>query len=403
MPRWILPVLLVLTLTACAPQGTITVPTISGPGAGVISTWMPTAPSGSETEEPEMCCATEPPTSAELQAIVDQHIDPQGPSVIVLIDSPEFGRAVAHQGLADIDAGTVVRVDDRFRIASVSKTMLAVIMLQLAEEGEISLDDAAADYLPDEIVENIENVDQATIRQLLNHTSGIDDYLGTDEFWNALDGHQDQVWTPAEALTYAYDLPALFEVGEGYSYSNSNYLLLQLIAEEVSGQPYGALIREGIAEPLGLQNTYAEHFETRDGGTVRAYTGGAGDWEDVTDYNDGTGLGDGGVITTAADLAAYMQALVSGDTLISDESRAEMQEWVDDEEGGLYGLGLSAYDYGAAGQVIGHSGTASGFGAEMWYVEDAEATIIILFASEDVQSESGEALFDALVEWVSGR
>jgi len=340
---------------------------------------------------------------AELQAIVDKYIDDSdGPAVSVRVESPAVGNVVAHQGLANLDKDTPVRDSDRFRIGSVTKTFVAVIMLQFAEEHLLSLDDPAAKYLPDEIVNRIANVDKVTIRQLLNHTSGIDDYYSTDEFDDAIGTHQSELWTPEEALTYAYDLPALFEVGERHSYSNTNYLLLQMIMEKVGKEPWGAQVKSRIAEPLGLKDTYAEHFETRKGGTVRSYEDKTK--KDVTDVDDGTGLADGGVISTTADLATYVQALISGDVLLSRQSRKQMQDWVDDGDDGLYGLGLMAIDYDddEDGVMIGHDGTASGFGAEMWFNDNAsQSTIIMLFASEGLQEDPGQGLFDAVDTWAS--
>lgn len=337
----------------------------------------------------------------ELQAIVDEYIDADGPAVNVRVESPTVGDVAVHQGLADVDEGTPLRNSDRFRIGSVSKTFVAVIMLQLAEDEELSLDDPAAGYLPDEIVGRIANVEHVTIRELLNHTTGIEDYYETDGFNDAIDAHESEVWAPEEALTYVYDLPALFEVGEQHSYSNSNYLLLQLIIEAVGEESWGAELKARIAEPLNLKDTYVEHFETRRGDIVRSYADAPDSWEDVTDVDDGTGLADGGVITTSADLATYMQALISGDVLLSEQSRKQMQDWVDGGDDDLYGLGLMAYDYGDDSMLIGHAGTAAGFGAEMWFNTASDSTIIILIASEDVQADVGDDLFAAVDTWAS--
>ncbi len=312
-----------------------------------------------------------------------------------------MGDVAAHQGLADLAEDTTLHNSDRFRIGSVSKTFVAVIMLQLAEEDLLSLDDRAAKHLPDEIAQRIANVKQVTIRQLLDHTSGIDDYYNTDDFDDAIDGHETEVWTPEEALTYIYDLPALFEVGDRHSYSNSNYLLLQMIIEKVGEQDWGAELKARIAKPLDLKDTYVEHFEDRKGGIVRSYAGKTDDWDDVTDRDDGTGLADGGVITTTADLATYMQALISGEELLSEQSRKEMQDWVDDGDDDRYGLGLQAYDYGDDGMLIGHSGSAAGFGAEMWFNTASKSTIVILFASDDLQDDVQEDLFAAVDTWAS--
>jgi D-alanyl-D-alanine carboxypeptidase len=109
-------------------------------------------------------------------------------------------------------------------------------------------------------------------------------------------------------------------------------------------------------------------------------------------------VADGGVISTAGDLVRFTRALHTG-KLLSAERFAQMQDWVDDGEGGLYGLGFMAYDEDSAGRITGHSGTASGFGSEVYYLEDSDTVIIVLFGSMDLQSDYSEQLFDELVKY----
>ncbi|HRF98270.1 MAG TPA: serine hydrolase domain-containing protein, partial [Aggregatilineales bacterium] len=150
------------------------------------------------------------PLSAQQQDLDDllaEYADSQGPAVVVQVTTPD-GTWTATSGLADGSRPTAP--DDRFRIASMSKTYVSVVALMLVEDGVFALDDLASDWLPADVVENIANADVVTIRQLLAMRSGIDDYLGTDGFWAALESDPTYEWTPEEALTYAYGLPALF-------------------------------------------------------------------------------------------------------------------------------------------------------------------------------------------------
>ncbi len=323
---------------------------------------------------------------ADLDNLLAEYADADGPAVVIQITSP-YGTWIATTGLADGERPTTP--DDRFRIASMSKTYVATVTLMLVEEGVFDLDDLASDWLSDEIVENIANADVVTIRQLLAMRSGIDDYLGTEEFWQAIQADMTYEWTAEEAITYAYELPALFAPDEEYNYSNSNYILLQLILENASGMTLAQLVREKILDPLGLENTYTQISETHPKGFVNGYEDidGDGELDDVTNINDGAGLGDGGLISNTADITTFYHALLAEKTLLSEAMMTELLNFGDDGEGGGYSLGLSAWetDYGTA---WGHSGGVLGFISLGVYLPDEDIIVVALSASWDVDIES---------------
>jgi len=329
------------------------------------------------------------PLSAQQQDLDDllaQYADATSPALVVQVTTPD-GTWTATTGLADGSRPTAP--NDRFRIASMSKTYVSVVALMLVEEGVFALDDLASDWLPTDVVENIANADAVTIRQLLAMRSGIDDYLGTDEFFDALYKDSTHEWTAEEAITYAYRLPALFAPDEEYYYSNSNYLLMQLILENASGMTLPQLTRERILDPLGLVNTYTQISETHPEGFVYGYEDWDGDGvaENVSDINDGAGLGDGGLVSNTADITTFYQALLQDQTLLGEEMISELLNFSPDDEGAEYSLGLSAWetDFGVA---WGHSGAVLGFYTLGVYLPDSDITIIALSASYDVDLES---------------
>lgn len=322
----------------------------------------------------------------DLDALLAEYAEADGPAVVIQITSPD-GAWIATTGLASGERPT--SPDDRFRIASMSKTYVATVTLMLVEDGVFALDDLASDWLSDDVVENIANADSVTIRQLLAMRSGIDDYLGTQEFWDAIQADMTHEWTAEEAITYAYGLPTLFAPDEEYYYSNSNYILLQLILENASGMTLAELVREKILDPLGLENTYTQIAETHPEGFVNGYEDidGDGELDDVTNINDGAGLGDGGLVSNTADITTFYNALLREQTLMSEAMMTELLNFGDDGEGGGYSLGLSEWetDYGTA---WGHSGGVLGFISLGVYLPDEDIIIVALSASWDVDIET---------------
>lgn len=319
-------------------------------------------------------------TQAALQQVLDERIDPNGPGVVLLVQTPTDGVVVVSQGLADIENNIPIQRSDRFRVGSITKTFVATVVLQLQEAGELSIDDPAADYLPDEVAESLANADTATVRQLLSHTSGIPDYAETDAFWEEVEADPTYAWTAAEAIAYAYDSEASFAPGEDFEYSNSNYLLLELIINNITGESLAQQLRSRIFDPLGMTNSYVEISETLPGGFTQSYGSEDEDGnpiiENVTEINEGNGLGDGGIISTVDDLATFIHALLDGQLLELD-SLAEMLDGahVDDEL--EYGLGIYSAE-SPYGDFMGHSGQTAGFLGEMWYAPDEGITIIAL-------------------------
>jgi D-alanyl-D-alanine carboxypeptidase len=124
-----------------------------------------------------------------------------------------------------------------------------------------------------------------------------------------------------------------------------------------------------------------------------------GQWQDVTDINDGQGLADGGLISTVGDMAIFIRALINGE-VISDSSWKEMTSYVDDRFGEGYGLGIGTYTT-AYGTGIGHDGTSSGYASELWYWPDYDLVIAILYGSEDLQADLSETLIDAALGYVT--
>ncbi len=317
--------------------------------------------------------------------------------------APEDGSAVSARitigdeswfaagGLVDTASTEPATPDDLFRIASMSKTWLAVTVMQLDESGVLSLDDPVTKWLSQDITSSIANADRATIRQLLTMTSGIPEYLN-DDFYGVVGQDPYHNWTPEEVLPFAHNLPASFAPDKGFEYCNTNYILLQLIVEAAAEKPMYQVMREGIFTPLNLENTYVQ-VQENGASFVHGYEDfdGDGQIDDVTDFNDGAGLGDGALISTTADLTRFYQAVFKDYSILGEASVQQMIDAGKNEN--EYGIGLEVSE-GENGLILGHTGSVLGFSGAVYYAPELDATVVILYGSQGLDSAHTDRLME---------
>jgi D-alanyl-D-alanine carboxypeptidase len=324
------------------------------------------------------------PKTAAYQALLDKYVRKGLPGLILLVKTPE-GVWIGSAGKARIETGEPMLPCHLIYSQSIAKTYTAVSIMKLVEEGKINLDATMNTYLPAAICDRIANGKQITVRQLLNHTSGIRNYVREEKFLldafnNGLTG-----FTPQKFLEYIYDRPALFEPGTDYRYSDTNYLLLALMIDYVTGASHADFFTERIFKPLALNDTY---YKNEPGyPTPRGYPNtyfdrfANGELENLTDVQTksvGTSIGDDGILASAYDYAQFVEALVKG-KLVSPASLAAMTTWVtkkNEPNKPQYGLGLYYRDtpYGIA---IGHDGDGLGAASDMFYFPDSDVTIVM--------------------------
>ena len=337
-------------------------------------------------------------SDADVNELLAEYVEDGAPGVVVYMRLGE-DEWVGASGLANLDTEAAVMTDDLFRIASSTKPFVATIVLQLVESGAIDLDAPIADYIPAEVADGLINIDVATIRQMLQMTSGIFNYTESDAFNDAVDADPSTMWTAAETLGYIVNEDPYFDAGDGYYYSNSNYNLAQIVIETITGNSLADELQARIFAPTEMDACYLETPDRFAQGIVRGYQLGEGDgYEDVTEYNDGVGLGDGGIVCNATDLAKFLPALANGE-LLGEEMLAEMLDTVDDGEGGHYGLGIG-YDESEYGMMVGHDGASSGFQSSMVYFPDEDAVVIVL--TNNLDSEIIEDITADAIDYLLG-
>jgi D-alanyl-D-alanine carboxypeptidase len=307
------------------------------------------------------------------------------PGISVAIVMPDGSSWRGVSGLADVEAKRPVTPSTGFAIASVSKTFTSALILSLAEEGRINLDAPVRVYLP-----KLKKVGaKVTVRQLLNHTSGLRDYFFHASIDHALLSDPDRRWNATEALRYVGK--AYFKPGTGWHYSNTNYLVLGLLAEAVGHRPLGAQIRARFLKPLALDGTWYQPTEKAHVDIAHGYRF-ASAARDATaiDLTEGSSMtpfpsvvtaagGAGGFASDAIDLARWVRAIYGGGML----SPATVSRMTNVTASTAYkarvpyGLGVQVIDLDGR-RSFGHSGRLLGFRSAVRYLPDGGVSIAIL-------------------------
>ncbi|MGE7647283.1 serine hydrolase domain-containing protein [Peribacillus frigoritolerans] len=282
----------------------------------------------------------------------------------ILVKTSEGGKTWSYAaGIADLSTKKPMKTDFRFRIGSVTKTFTATVVLQLAGENRLNLDDSIEKWLPGVIHGNGYDDKQITIRQLLNHTSGIAEYTRSKDF-DMMDTKKS--YTVDELVKMGISLPPEFAPGKGWSYSNTGYVVLGILIEKVTGNSYAEEIENRIIEPLELSNTFLPGNSSVIPGTkhARGYIqlDGASELKDVTYYNPSMGSSAGDMISTADDLNKFFSYLLGG-KLLKEQQLKQMLTAVPTgtAELGEYGLGIFKTKLPNGVSIWGHGGTIPGF------------------------------------------
>ncbi|WP_181809323.1 serine hydrolase domain-containing protein [Streptomyces shenzhenensis] len=279
----------------------------------------------------------------------------------VLTDGP-CGRWTAVAGTADLGTGRPMNGTDRLRVGSVTKTFTATVVLQLAAEHRLSLDAAVGRYLPGLIDAHGYDGRRITVRQLLRHTSGLPDYLDAPE-WEHPERSRYRQFTPGELIGRALQLP---RPRQRWHYATTNYLVLGLLVQKVTGHRPEDEISRRVIRPLGLRDTYWPGDGTRIRGPYSHsyFTSDDGRRVDGTDWNMSFGGVGGALVSTQGDLTRFATALLGGRLLPAAELTEMKRTVAADPDrlwpGARYGLGLISSPLSCGGVWWGHAGTVPG-------------------------------------------
>jgi len=303
------------------------------------------------------------------------------PGIVLLVDTPD-GRYFQAAGVSSMEEGTPMQVDDRLEIGSNSKSFTVVLLMQLVEEGILSLDDPLDKWLPD-LAAVIPNGDQIALRQLAQHTTGIWDY-GDDIIGAGITDPDKliEAYTPTEIVQYVVDngTPDFTPGEEGqWNYSNTGYILLGMVIETASGEKLGDLYKARIFDPLGLETAVLIEDVPEAGEITNGYFWTEdGDMVNTTNWNVSQGWAAGGIAMTAEDLLAYAQALSTGELFQDADSLTQMLTFDPNGKDGLmpYGLGLLDFSLFGTPGYWGHDGQTTGFGTLWCTNPDTGITVV---------------------------
>ncbi len=317
---------------------------------------------------------------AEIDAVVASSRTPLPGAILYVSRAGQSPVAVA-SGVADIKTGARLAPDAKFRAGSIVKAFVATVVLQFVEEGKLALDDPLAKWLPATVTNRFQNSDRMTIRMLLNHTSGIPEWLG-DPLRPIIVANPGKVWKVAEFLDIAAGRPPTFAPGQGWSYSNTNYNLLGMVVERATGMSWRDAVTDRLIEPLRLSDTSlpAPGSALNLAGFMHAYEAVAGMPLDVSaiDSSMADAAGGAALVSTVSELAAFLSALRSSSLFAKPGTFATMSTFLPAPDvGGQtgYGLGLQKYTLPGGVEMWGHLGGAPGYRSGTFYVPSLDLSL----------------------------
>jgi D-alanyl-D-alanine carboxypeptidase len=312
------------------------------------------------------------PDSVLFQGLLDRYVGEGIPGVVLYVQTPQ-GLWNGAAGFAKIETATRMQPTNLFDAASVTKVYTAAAVMLLVEDRVIELDATISRYLPDTVCSRLPNGTTATVRQLLNHTSGIPDFSGTPRYLADLYADPMGEYPVEKLLGYVYEQAPVGPAGTVTSYSNTNYFLLAMIMDCVAGS-HAKIISERILKPAGLKATYYKNEAEYPSppGMVDSYEDIAGDGNLMNVTAIGVHLaeffmGNAGLIASSADFARFLNNLLGG-KVVGPESLAMMRD---------SSCGLDV-NYTGYGYEIGRSGSDFGALIKVSYFPDSNATIVLL-------------------------
>ncbi len=338
------------------------------------------------------------PSQEEVQSALEQAVAAGIPGIAVEIRGPEGSEFLA-AGVASLEDEQLLTPEDRFRIASVTKAFTAAVVMELVEEGTLSLDDPVEDWAPGLLAEG----DSITVRHLLAHTSGLPDYTKDEEFIEAFVAGEDL--PPQRIVSFVSSEPLVFEPGTKYEYSDTDNIVLGMIVEAATRQPYEQERSSRVLEPLGLQATVLPDDPAMPEPHAQGYqyppeSEGAGKPDNVTTALDPSAAwASGALVSTPSDLSRFFEGLLGGE-LVGKDTLEQMKETLAGEGSPSgpgtkrAGLGIFSYEL-PCGEVWGHTGQFPGYQAFGAATPDGRGGLAMMANATGFSEEANEALIHA--------
>ncbi len=308
---------------------------------------------------------------ADIEKAIEKTMEKeQLPGVIALVSSPEFNPLIITKGYANLAAKRPISANDLVRIASITKTFTATVIMQLAGEGRLSLDDKIAKFeekIP--AIKKMKYRNRITVRNLLTHNSGLADYFSDKKFVSGYYNRPLLSWTPEQLMGVSLKLHQKRPGGKAV-YSNTNFILLGMIIEALTGSSYESEVTRRILIPAGLRNTYFPKTASIKGVFAHGYM----DGKDVTFIDTSCGWAAGSLVSNLEDIWKWSVIFAEGeliDAKINEERKITVP---------VKGSPQMTYGPGSMniGNLTGHTGSILGYKHAMLYLPSKKASIIVL-------------------------
>lgn len=334
------------------------------------------------------------PKAATLQRLMDKYTAKAIPGIsLAIYDSSGYWYGAS--GYSKIENKTPMTPCNLQYSQSVSKTYLAVAILKLYEKGKINLDRLITQYLAEDVISKVKGADKMTVRMLLNHTSGVAEYNDKPAYVTYLLQHPLHVFSTMDYLDFIKNSEVQFPAGSKYRYTNTNYELLALIADHITGS-HAEYMRDNIFIPLGLVNSYYHSYNyLNNSELVNSYwdrysNGQLENCSEMQKVNVGSLIGDDGMIATPVDYIKFLKALMSG-KILQPSTLNEMFSFINNpSDGGAYGLGIHKHVYKGFIEY-GHSGGGIGSGCYLAYFPH---NMTYLFIAINIGTSVNSPIFD---------
>ncbi|MCE9624339.1 MAG: beta-lactamase family protein [Deltaproteobacteria bacterium] len=345
----------------------------------------------------------EPRLEASLRAVVARNKSEFGiPGVLAGVWIPGEGELIIEDGISDLQAGTVISQADHVRIGSVTKSFTVTVILQLAEEGRIGLNDSVEKYLP-----GVQN-GAATLAELANMKSGIFNYTEDPNFVSEFVVDFLKKWESQDLVDFANANLPYFPPGGGWHYSNTNTVILGMIVEQVTGHPLSQEIQDRILTPLGMDGTQYPSSPELPSPFVHGY--GFEPLEDISFTDPSSSAGSGAMISTLGDLKKWAEALGAG-ALLNPSTQSERIQSLgpvvfvpcDDEDPDRPKVNCPEYDrygfgFGEISGWIGHTGEYIGYTSLVMYEPNSGSVVVIIANAFGVGEHVPTAIFRDFAE-----
>ncbi|WP_264924122.1 serine hydrolase [Streptomyces sp. A012304] len=305
-----------------------------------------------------------PPGDRALDRLIEKFVDePGGPPGVIAVLRGDGGSRVVEAGVADLRTGRAPRPDDHMRIASTAKAFSGAVALSLVDRRRLKLDDTLGERLP----RLPDAWGAVTLRQLLNHTSGLPDYTESPAFLRVLRADPRHRFDSRRLLDHVAGEPLRFAPGTRYRYSNSDNIAVALMAEAVTRTPYERLLRELVYRPLGLRDTSLPQGHRMPAPYLHGYdVTGAPPPEDVSEVLSASGVwASGGIVSTPADMTRFIRGYAGGklyDRSVVHRQRRWRSGASEPAGPGHNSVGLGIFRYATrCGVVLGHTGNFPGY------------------------------------------